>query len=530
VIICKRENSKLQGESLRLMLHLEKGVSTVLLSVWLAGISAPAATYTYEPASVSVPRPQREFRGAWIATVANIDWPSIPTLTTAQQKTELIALLDRAAQLKLNVIIFQVRPACDALYASELEPWSEFLTGAMGKRPEPLYDPLSFAVEEAHRRGLELHAWFNPFRAGHPSAKSALADNHVSRLHPQWVRHYGKQVWLDPGEKEARDYSLRVVMDVVRRYDIDGVHFDDYFYPYKELNRAGEEMEFPDEGSWKKSGAGRSISRDDWRRENVDQFIQSVYTSVKAAKPWVKFGVSPFGIWRPGNPPSIKGFDAYEKLYADSRKWLSKGWIDYFAPQLYWGIESHEQSFPVLLKWWTQQNPKGRVLAPGLDDSKTSSRRRGPEAVLWQPAELVKQIQLTRRQGGASGEIHWNLGTLLRNDALAEALAHECYAEAALPPVYPWIDSKAPAKPTLTVVHQNKDDGGVKANWSPAASEKAALWVLQTKTSEWKTQILPGAKGSIEWHGSPPEVIAVTAVDRNGNCSPIAVAKLKTEH
>jgi hypothetical protein len=235
--------------------------------------------------------------------------------------------------------------------------------------------------------------------------------------------------------------------------------------------------------------------------------------------------VSPFGIWRPGHPPSIKGFDPYEKLYADSKKWLGKGWVDYLAPQLYWAIDSKEQSFPVLLKWWTQQNPKGRLLAPGLDDSKTSTRRRGPDALVWPSAELVNQIRLTRKQTGACGEIHWNLGTLLRNDNLAEAL-RECYAEPALPPAYPWIDSKAPAKPMVTAGSENHsgNTAGFKVTWSGLGPEKVASWVLQTKTSEWKTEILPAAKTSFEWRNAP-DVIAVTAVDRNGNCSSPSVIR-----
>jgi len=257
----------------------------------------------------------------------------------AGQKAELLAILDRAAQLRLNAIIFQVRPACDALYASPIEPWSEYLTGAMGKAPQPFYDPLTFAVEEAHKRGLELHAWFNPYRAAHPSAKSPIASNHISKTKPSLVRRYGKHLWLDPGEKEVQDYSLSVVMDVVRRYDVDGVHFDDYFYPYKE-----SEGGFPDDASWKRFGAGGKLSRDDWRRENVNTFIRRVYETIKAAKPWVKFGVSPFGIWRPGNPSSVQGLDAYQELYADSRKWLQNAWVDYFTPQLYWRIIAPRQS------------------------------------------------------------------------------------------------------------------------------------------------------------------------------------------
>src|SRR5580765_2359386 len=395
-------------------------ILAVVASSWSAG---------YQESSIKPPAPMREFRAAWIATVVNIDWPSRKGLSTAEQKAELLAILDRAAHLKLNALIFQVRPACDALYASEIEPWSEFLTGTMGKAPEPLYDPLSFAVEEAHKRGLELHAWFNPYRAGHPSAKSPVSSNHITKTRPQLVRRYGKQVWLDPGEKEVQEYSLSVVMDVVRRYDIDGVHFDDYFYPYKELDRSGNEVDFPDDTSWKRFGAGGKSERDDWRRQNVDAFVHKVYDSIKATKPWVKFGISPFGIWRPENPPQIKGFDAYGKLYADSRKWLMNGWVDYFAPQLYWSIDSREQSFPVLLKWWTQQNSKHRLLVPGLDDTKTVNLN--PETNTernrqrWQVLEIVNQIRLARKQTGVDGHIHWNMKSLMRNQALDEALQQQ---------------------------------------------------------------------------------------------------------
>lgn len=492
-------------------------------------LSLAARAGTYEPASVSPPKPLREFRGAWVATVANIDWPSSKTLSSAEQKAELIALLDRAAQLKLNAVVFQVRPACDALYASEIEPWSEFLTGTMGKPPQPYYDPLAFAIEEAHRRGLELHAWFNPYRAGHPSAKSPASPNHVTRLHPQWVRHYGSQVWLDPGEREVQEYSLKVVMDVVRRYDVDGIHFDDYFYPYKESNRAGGELDFPDDASWQKSGMDRKLSREDWRRENVNEFIEKTYRGIKAVKPSVKFGISPFGIWRPGNPASIKGFDAYEKLYADSRKWLSKGWVDYLAPQLYWAIDSPEQSFPVLLKWWTQQNPKGRHIFPGIDDSKTSSRRRAADAPLWQPAEIVHQVRLTRQINGVTGEIHWNLGTLERNGGLGEALLREVYNQPALTPVYPWIDNKAPTKPTLSAVLEDRNGGNARAraNWSASSPEKVWLWLLQTKAGVWKTDVLSSGRVSFTWEEAAPEIIAISAVDRNGNCSAPAILRAK---
>src|SRR5436309_8529319 len=235
-----------------------------LLAVWFWAFACWGATY--ESCSIAPPKPLREFRGAWVATVANIDWPSKPGLSTSEQKAELISILNRAAQLKLDAIIFQVWPACDALYASSIEPWSEYLTGIMGNAPEPFYDPLSFAVEEAHKRALELHAWFNPYRAHHNAAKSLISANHISKTRPQLVRQYGKFLWLDPGEKEVQDYSLSVMQDVVKRYDIDGVHIDDYFYPYKEPDAAGQDLDFPDDASWKRAGRGvphSSISRDD---------------------------------------------------------------------------------------------------------------------------------------------------------------------------------------------------------------------------------------------------------------------------
>src|SRR5208282_548227 len=215
-----------------------------ILALAVLGAAFTSQAATYEPSRIFPPEPMREFRGVWVATVGNIDWPSRKTLSTQEQKAELLAILDRAAQLKLNAIIFQVRPACDALYASQIEPWSEYLTGTMGKPPEPFYDPLAFAIEEAHKRGLELHAWFNPYRVRLLSASSPVAPNHVSKTRPQLVRRYGDLLWLDPGEKEVQDYSLGVVLDVLKRYDVDGIHFDDYFYPYKARDASGKELEF----------------------------------------------------------------------------------------------------------------------------------------------------------------------------------------------------------------------------------------------------------------------------------------------
>ncbi|MDB6020650.1 MAG: hypothetical protein JWQ04_507, partial [Pedosphaera sp.] len=385
------------------------------------------AETTYVPVTIDPPAVRREFRGAWIATVGNIDWPSKPGLPVQQQKDELLELLDRAAKLNLNAVVLQVRPACDALYASKLEPWSYYLTGTMGKPPEPYYDPLAFAVEEAHKRGLELHAWFNPYRAALLGHKYVIAKNHISHTHPEMVVKYGSYLWLDPGEKEVQEYSLRVVMDVVKRYDIDAVHFDDYFYPYKEQDAQKQDLDFPDWGSWKKYHTTGTLSRNDWRRENVNVFVKRVYDSIKAAKPWVKVGISPFGFWQPGYPQQIKGFNAYEVLYCDSRKWLTNGWLDYCSPQLYWGIDPPDQSFPVLLKWWLDQNPKHRNIWPGLDSENVGGK--------WKPEEIVNQVKLTREMtGGGAGTVHWNVKGLGKQHGLGATLAMGVYAEPALIP------------------------------------------------------------------------------------------------
>jgi uncharacterized lipoprotein YddW (UPF0748 family) len=447
--------------------------------------------------------------------VGNSCWPSKPGLPTEQQKAELIALLDRAAELKLNAVVFQVRPACDALYQSDLEPWSEYLTGAQGKAPAPYYDPLEFAVTEAHKRGLELHAWFNPYRARHKNAKSPVSANHISKTRPDLTRTYGNYLWLDPGEREVQDYSLRVVLDVVRRYDVDAVHFDDYFYPYEENDSAGKVIAFPDEASWKKFGASSGLARDDWRRRNVDQFLQRVNQSVHAEKPWVKFGLSPFGIWRPGHPPQIKGYDPYAKLYADARKWLVEGWCDYMAPQLYWAIDPPAQSYPVLLSWWNEQNPKGRHLWPGINSLKVGDP--------WAAQEIVNQISLARKTVAAPGVIHWSHSALMKNQSLQHALSTDAYRQPALIPPFKWLDATPPAKPVLKA--QIKGNG-TTFTWSSGETNRPALWVLQTlQFSDWKTEILPGT-ATQRALSLKPDAAAVTAVDRSGNASAPVVLKL----
>jgi len=496
-------------------------VCALVLSLFvLAGVdTACGQSPSSTPQTLTQPPPiRREFRGVWVASVENIDWPSQPGLSTQEQKDELLGILDRAVALRLNAVILQVRPAADALYASPYEPWSEYLTGRMGRAPNPWYDPLEFAVTEAHKRGLELHAWFNPYRARHPSARSAPSPNHISVTHPELVKRYGSMLWMDPGEPAVRDQTIAVVLDVVQRYDIDGVHIDDYFYPYKEKDRRGRTIEFPDANSWRKyRRSGGGLSRDDWRRANVDSLIHQVYVRIKAAKPWVKFGISPFGVWRPGNPPQIGGFDSYAELYGDSRKWLLNGWADYFTPQLYWPTFREDLSYPVLLQWWVEQNGRGRHIWPGNYLDKVTGTPTG-----WPAQELLYQIALTRAQRGATGNVYFSMRSFMfGRDSLPEKLVAGPYATRTLVPASTWLDSVPPLQP---IVRAGRDTatGATNISLQPQGAEATWLWVVSSRTgNEWRTEIvsglqrfyiLPRPAGSVA-----ADELAVSAVDRNGN-------------
>ncbi len=466
------------------------------------------------------PSASREFRAVWVATVANIDFPSAPSLTTDQQKAELKKIVELTHTLNMNAIIFQVRPMCDALYASALEPWSYYLTGEMGKAPEPYYDPLAFLIEEAHKQGIEVHAWFNPYRALHPTCRSAIASNHVSNTMPDVVKKYGSYRWLDPGEKKVQDHSINVILNVVKRYDVDGVHLDDYFYPYKEKDKDGKIIDFPDDASWKKyKVAGGTLNRNDWRRQNVNTFIERMYRSVKSLNPRVKVGISPFGIWRPGYPRGVVGLDPYEELYADSRLWLEKGWVDYFTPQLYWTISSKGQPYNGLLQWWVAQNKMQRHIWPGNYTSK------------YEPDEIINQVKATRNQQGATGNVHYSVKPFLKNrDGLNEKIKGSVYSNQALVPPSPWLDSYPPPKPVLTV--QPEKGGKMLVTAKPSSQEAVFNWVLYMRANgTWGYRIYPGYMyRKLVMRFDPeqlPEIVAVTAVDRTGNESPSASVQLK---
>jgi uncharacterized lipoprotein YddW (UPF0748 family) len=484
----------------------------------LAGGCASAAEPVSTPtASPDAPPPvMREFRGVWVASVANIDWPSRPGLPADSQRAELIRILDRSAAMKLNAVILQVRPGGDALYASQLEPWSEYLTGEQGRAPQPAYDPLEFAVTEAHRRGLELHAWFNPYRARHPSAKTPTSATHISRTHPELVRTYGRHLWMDPGEDSVRAFSTRVITDVVRRYDVDGVHIDDYFYPYKERDASGALIDFPDSASYARyQRAGGRLGRDDWRRDNVDRFVEGLYQAVKREKPWVQVGISPFGVWRPGYPAQITGFDAYQEIYADARKWLRNGWTDYFTPQLYWPTARTGVSYPVLLGWWAGENVQRRHLWPGNFTSRVGNRTEGD----WRTEEIVEQVYITRGQAGATGNVHFSMKVFMQNpDSLVERLTHDVYREPALPPATTWLGGRAPSRPTVTLAAGPQ--GGATVRMQPGSGAPPARWVVQSRHgTRWRTEILPGGAREHVVRGDslPLRTVAVSGVDRLGN-------------
>lgn len=494
-------------------------------TIALASVALLAATASAQ--ETEAPSVLREFRAVWIATVSNIDWPSKPGLNAWDQQVELLAILNKAVTLNMNAVVLQVRPATDALYASSLEPWSEYLAGQMGRPPEPYYDPLAFAVEEAHKRGLELHAWFNPYRSRHPSAKSDISVNHLSNTRPSLVRAYGRHLWLDPGDTAVRRHSVRVLTDVVRRYDVDGIHVDDYFYPYKERDSAGAIIDFPDSvtfAAYVKSGG--ELSRDDWRRNNVDTFVREAYRSIKAAKPWVKFGISPFGVWRPGNPEGIKGFDAYAELYADSKKWLNEGWVDYFTPQLYWSIAGQDLSYPVLLRWWISENTKGRSIWPG----NYTSRVGGNGAEVWKAQEILDQISITRLEEGANGNVHFSAKVFMQNrDSIVDRLLAGPYAGPALVPPSPWLDSIPPKPPRATL----RNDSATRAlvvDFAPGNQESVWRWVVRYRVGpDWSTLLLPGMQRSHMFAPSsakaPPDEVVISAVDRVGNESSLVIVK-----
>ena len=403
---------------------------------------AAIAGFLYHPVFAQPSSPNYEFRGVWVASVDNIDWPSKKNLSVAEQKSEFIRLLDMHVNNGMNAVIVQIRPAGDALYPSQYEPWSEFLTGKQGLPPTPFYDPLEFMITETHKRGLEFHAWLNPYRAVFNLLTSSVSPSHLTKIHPEWFLIYGDKKYFNPGLPEVRKHTARVVKDLVTRYAIDGLHMDDYFYPYRIAGK-----EFPDQKDFEKYGTG--MKKDDWRRSNCDSVILLIHQIVRSVNPHIKFGISPFGVWRNKSQDAMgsdtrAGQTNYDDLFADILLWLQKGWIDYVVPQLYWERGHKLADYDVLLNWWNDHS-YGKHLYIGH-----GFYRAGSNAAWRNPAEIPKQIEALRIYHTTQGSVYFSSKSFEKNpNGWNDSLQNHYYHYPALVPPMPWIDESTPAQPLI---------------------------------------------------------------------------------
>jgi uncharacterized lipoprotein YddW (UPF0748 family) len=388
--------------------------------------------------------PKREFRGVWIATVNQLDWPSVPGAPANEQQQELLKMLDKLEQLNFNAVIFQVRPSADAFYRSETEPWSHWLSGEQGKAPDQGWDPLEFIIKECHLRGMELHAWLNPFRVSQ-SNSMVLSPSNIANRYPEWVIQYDNKKFLDPGIPQVRQYLTSVVSEIVSRYDVDAIHMDDYFYPYPSVNAT-----FPDTASFRQYNRGFSTGKiEDWRRENVDSIIHSLSLTIKKIKPMVKFGISPFGVWRnsdidPKGSATKAAITNYDHLYADVIKWQKNGWTDYLIPQLYWEFNHPAADFKILSHWWEKHSYNrhiyiGHAAYKALEAAGTA----------WNnPDELPRQIKESRAQRSVQGSVFFRMQHIERNaNGISDSLANNYYRTRALLPNMSWLDRRIPNAP-----------------------------------------------------------------------------------
>jgi uncharacterized lipoprotein YddW (UPF0748 family) len=413
--------------------------------------------------------PKRELRAAWIATVEYIDWPAKPGLSTKEQQESYVALLDQLKAAGMNAVIVQVRPTADTFYPSSYEPWSTYLTGTQGQAPEPYYNPMAFMIEEAKKRGLEFHAWFNPYRASMrtdfiPSADHPLIDQR------EWFVQYGGKWYYDPGIPEAREFVLSSIMETVKHYDLDAVHFDDYFYPYRIANE-----EFPDSGSYARYGKDRFKDINAWRRYNVDWFVEELSRRIKAEKPFVKFGISPFGVWRnkdkdPMGSDTRAGVTNYDDLHADVVKWLREGWIDYITPQLYWHIGFELAEYKTLVQWWSRHT-YGKHLYIGQGIYRVGEKG-------WEDEnEIVNQIRYNREFSEVKGSMHFSSKIITQNKLSINEKLAETYPSPALVPTMSWLDPTAPPAPRLAHLSGSQGEG-ILLEWEDTGADDQAYYVI----------------------------------------------------
>ncbi len=493
-----------------------------------AAFSASVTT-SIAPAHAAGPQRARQFRALWISSVANIDWPSRTGLSAAVQRREFEDWMDLARSLRLNAVISQVRPSADAFWPSPHEPWSQYLTGTQGK--DPGYDPLAAQIRAAHERNLEFHAWFNPYRVSTQSDPKKLVASHPARTHPDWVFAYGGKLYYNPGIPEVRRFVQDAMMDAVTRYDLDAVHFDDYFYPYPV-----EGQTVPDQATYARYGGGASLA--DWRRSCIDTLVEEMHERIRSAKPWVKFGISPFGIWRnrSADPAgsATSGLQSYEAISADSRRWVRQGWVDYICPQVYWQIGLAAADYAELARWWASTVEGTDVAlyigqaAYKLTSGDFTDRR-----------ELVRHQEVNARYARIAGDAYFSASDLRADPRGAiSALVDEAYPSPAIVPAIAHLGGRAPQAPLAVTAARTRD--GVRVRWQrpPGSATSYAIWRLDgTDTAPVRAEdpsrlvatlrARPGRAQEYVHRGGSGSGYAVTAYDRTWNASEPAAARTR---
>ncbi|GHV20365.1 hypothetical protein FACS1894174_02080 [Bacteroidia bacterium] len=438
--------------------------------------------------SFSQVTPKREFRGAWIHVIGQGQYRS---MSSGEMKKYFLDVLDNLQELNFNAVVFQIRPTADALYPSSLEPWSKYLTGTQGMAPDSGFDPLAFMIEECHNRGMEFHAWLNPYRVT-ASENDVLHPTHIYHQHPEWFLKYGKQIYFDPGLPESKSFICKVVKDIVARYDVDAVHMDDYFYPYP---IPGER--FPDDNSFYRYAHLQGFTmerRNEWRRNNVNTLIEQIKHSIVVTKPWVRFGVSPFGIYRnkkntpDGSGSETNGLQNYDDLYADIKLWVEKGWVDYNIPQIYWEIGHKAADYEILIKWWSRNN-FGAHLYIGQDVTRTMKT---PDLEYPRRNQLTRKMELERTLPAIYGNCFWPSYEVINNNGgIKDSLKTHYQRNPALIPAYSHMHSKRPKD-----VKSLKDEWtaeGYKLRWKrngdPADPEKARYYVIYKFENKERTNL-----------------------------------------
>ena len=471
-------------------------IRLVIVVVLIGCVTATAAGQSF---------PKREMRAAWIATVMNIDWPSNKGLSSTQQQQEYIELLDKLHAVGMNAVIVQIRPTADAFYPSSFEPWSEYLTGAQGVPPQPYYNPLNFMIDEARKRGMEFHAWFNPYRVS-MNEDFIPAAGHPFTKYPDWFVKYGGKWYYDPGHPDARAFVLEAIMETIRHYDVDAVHFDDYFYPYRI-----KDVEFPDDSSFQRFGQLEFEDRDSWRRSNVDYFIRELSLRIANERSHVKFGISPFGVWRnidmdTRGSKTQAGQTNYDDLFADVLKWLAEGWIDYVTPQIYWHIGFDVAEYKTLVDWWSR-NAFGRHVYIGQGIYRVGGKG-------WEdPNEIVNQIAFNRTFPNVHGSMYFSAKVFAGNKRNVNQKIDSLYRYKALVPVMEWKTAEPSVPPQLKAV-SGSPDSGLRLTWSDSLKGSATYYVIyrfkgnqpgSTEDAEAIAALVP-RKPSVDQHWTDTKV------------------------